>query len=700
MEFGKYVMGISTSNHDRAVALCQNGKIVCAISEERLDRRKHSEGFYSNQNRGIVIPPLKAINYVLEKAEVSIDDIDLFCVGRSIKNCKDEIASFLPVKDKEKIVEFDIPSHHYCHAASSMYSVGVENGYVIVADEQGHWINGTQYEAMSLFEAVDGELLEIDKIYGDYDNISVGMFYDFMTYCIGFSDGGLPAAGKTMGLSAYGKHEDDLECFFEVDESGVRFRINYFLDFLNRIGLTYTDIKRSDFPNSVPDSTIISEIAKYVRPLEWQDERAKRVAYIAQNQIERVITEYLSIKLGKLPECVLCSSGGIFLNTNLNSRVLELGFIKEYHPFPAATDDGCAIGLAFLGARRLQLKTVKLQSVFLGRQYSDDEILYAIKKWGIPCSEPKNPEERLSLLIKEGKTVGAMKEGSEFGPRALGNRSIFARPDSVDIRDRINIDIKHREVFRPLAPAVQEEYVGDYFEGVRVSPYMLFVSKVIDSRLVGVTHKDGTARIQTVSKEQNGFLHALLENLNESIGMPICINTSFNVNGNPLVESPDDAVVNFLLSDLDILLLGEYIIDKSEIREEELIKYRRTILQKDKEAVLRLLGWTTHHGKYQEAKLCFETIRDTAIFNTLSREEYANFLSHSIVLLRAIGDPETDVYIDKFLALAHPEYNFSDFYSLKSCKNNQSELSVLTKKMKKIEKMGYIRYLEREIYGS
>ncbi|MDU2565524.1 carbamoyltransferase N-terminal domain-containing protein [Anaerococcus sp.] len=173
-----YVMGINMSNHDRSVAICKNGEILTAIAEERLDRRKHSDGFYDRNPKDIVLPPLKAINYCLSSINISIDDLDSIVVGKSINNCIETAINYIPIKNKNKIVELSNPYHHLTHAASAVYSSGVDNGYAIVIDEQGDWINQYEFESISLYKIKDNKITEIDKQFGDYDNISLGMFYD------------------------------------------------------------------------------------------------------------------------------------------------------------------------------------------------------------------------------------------------------------------------------------------------------------------------------------------------------------------------------------------------------------------------------------------------------------------------------------------------------------------------------------------
>ena len=210
MKDKKYVLGINTSNHDRSAALLKDGKIVCAISEERIDRRKHSQGFYGDNSKSIVIPPLAAINYCLEAENISIDDLDLIVIGRSMQSCIDDVMKYIPIKDKGKIKELPIPSHHKAHAYSSYFASEFDNSLIIVIDEQGHWLEDNTFEKESIYIGKNSGIEELQSFKGNYTDISIGMFYDLFSVILGFTDGSVPAAGKLMGLSSYGHETDNI----------------------------------------------------------------------------------------------------------------------------------------------------------------------------------------------------------------------------------------------------------------------------------------------------------------------------------------------------------------------------------------------------------------------------------------------------------------------------------------------------------
>ena len=692
-----YTMGINMSNHDRSVAIAENGKIACAISEERLDRRKHSDGFYANQDKGIIIPPFKAIQYCLDSVKIGIDDLDIVVVGRSILSCYREALSFLPIKDKNKIFEPELPYHHLSHAAGALYSSDITDGYVIVADEQGHWINDYEYEYLTLYKVKNRTLIPIDSNFGNYENISFGMFYDLISYSLGFSDGGFPAAGKTMGLSAYGECADYEKRFFDVRVNGVTFNIDNFTEFLYTFGLTKRKLCRSEFPKCVKNTTIITEIAKYIKPISWNTDNAKKIAYIAQKELEKSIVEYIQLKLENQKNVELCSAGGLFLNTNLNSKISNLDMIAKYCPFPAATDDGCAIGLAYLGMIKLKVDPIKIDSFYLGKCYGSSEIENVCLKNNLRYEKSSNTTALIADCLGKNEIVAVFQGEAEFGPRALGNRSILARPDSIAIRDKLNLSIKHREAFRPLAPIVQKEYSNQYFDGREESPYMLFVTNVLDKRLVGVSHYDNTARIQTVTEDQNKLLYGVLSEYYKLSGLRVCINTSFNVNGEPMVETPADAISNFILSDIDTLFMDNYIIRKKDIPLENLKNLRMQYLKDNKNSTLKLMLWHCKSKNFQEALFYFQIIRDSQLFNQLNEVQYIHFLGCAISIYYNLGDPQLDAYIDKLLLLARPKIRFSPYFEFKHRNSKRREyIDTIYKEMCKLEDLGMVKYLEQK----
>lgn len=620
-----YVMGVNTSNHDRSAALLKNGEIICAIAEERIDRRKHSDGFYNVLSNEIVMPPLAAINYCLEFAKIQIDDVELFVCGRSIKSCRNDVLRYIPVKDKNKIIEVPIPSHHLAHAYSAYCASDFESGITVVIDEQGHWI-GDKFEKISIYESKNREIKEKRKFYGDYYDVSLGMFYDFFSILVGFSDGMLPAAGKLMGLSSYGIHEQEgeIQLIDLLEDGNIRVNISNLMSYLKEnqiIDETYS----IDYAKNGPKGygTILNEIAKITTQLDWRSDLGQKVAYKAQVELEKAVLHIVSYAMKNANTNNICLAGGIFLNSIINNRILELPSVEQMFIQPAATDDGTAIGYAYMGyVNNLHKNDYKgIKDVYFGKQYSDIEIAKELKDWEVEYRYSENICAEVANYIAANKIVCWFQGRSEFGPRALGNRSILANPAGMYVKDYLNQKVKRRENFRPFAPVVLRENVNDYFEMNADSPYMLLVTRVKSDKFPAITHVDNTARVQTVTLESNKLIYSLLKEVEVRTGIPMLLNTSFNINGEPLVETPYDAIRSFLLCDADILVIGNFIIDKSYIDEERIIQLRKMLMEKEPYNLYKTGMILYNKNLPENAYLYFNELCNSSAYNDLSKKQ-------------------------------------------------------------------------------
>jgi len=297
------------------------------------------------------------------------------------------------------------------------------------------------------------------------------------------------------------------------------------------------------------------------------------IAYAAQEIFVEAIVAAARETHRQYPSPTLCFGGGCALNTLANTRIMEATPFEEVFVFPAAGDNGLAVGAAFYGAhsllgqpRRTASPGWRSRAVYTGRDYSAAEIEAAMERAPVAGSKPADLAEEAARALAGGQTVAICRGRSEIGPRALGNRSLLALPASARMRDHVNLNIKQRESFRPLAPVVPLEHLATYFEGISSeSPYMLLVARVrpeAREALAAVTHVDGTARVQTVRGEDNPFLHRLLELVGEATDTPVLLNTSLNLRGKPIVETPSDALNVFLRCPIDALILGDWIARK------------------------------------------------------------------------------------------------------------------------------------------
>lgn len=700
----EYVMGINLSNHDRSASILCDGEIVVAISEERLDRRKHSQGFYANQSNSIVLPPFASINYCLDYCKISIDDLSLVVVGRSITTALETAKKYIPIRDKSKIVEFELPSHHSAHAFSAYFASGFESALVVIADEQGSWINSKSYEKVTAFEVNGNKLTEINKQYGDYYNISLGMFYDLFSYALGFSDGGLPAAGKTMGLAAYGHYDNYDKELITFEEGNINININNVIEYLKSYKIISKNFNFHKGKLTVDHSTILDELKKFITPIHWNSNSAKNIAWRAQNELEKILLKYITWLIKKTGSKKLCLAGGTFLNSVSNTLIYNNSDINDIYIYPASTDDGTAVGLAYKGYYEILNGSKKANSsIYLGKVYSNNEIENTLKSLNIRYMYSDNYIKEAALAIHSNKIIAFFHSSSEFGPRALGNRSILANPCSNELKIKVNRDIKHRESFRPLAPIVLEEHCSDYFDLKTTSPYMLLIGNVKDKSLVGITHHDNSARIQTVNQSQNSTIYNLVKEYGNISGKYVVLNTSFNVNGEPLVETPFDAIYSFFTSDIDILFLDNFIISKEDFSKDELEDYFNLYVKKEKNSLLILSQWEYSNNRYVEGEKYLRILKNTSIFNELNDQEKIQVFYLYSMYYESLGNYDLAIeYIDKIINNTLFQINFADIYLQKV--NLLSKVgkditieNKISSQLQRIEAEGLINYVKKNI---
>ncbi len=546
--------------HDRGAALINDGELVAAIAEERLDRLKHSNS-----------PdlPVKAIKSVLLEAGVQRSEIAV--IGISYTNVViDNILGQL----RDEILDFFSPwtpdiigcEHHDCHAYSTYYTSTLENPLIIVADGAGD-IVGSKLEAESAYVWQRGGLTNIGQRLQDFGmvrlnrrnsynidymhpedfekQISVGRKYEQLTYLLGFGHG---QSGKTMGLAAG---------YAPLVPPPSRTPAGF--DF----SLTFSDILREIHAVWRSSGQSWHHFLTCYRG---------EIAATAQAWTEAIMTSLIdeAMKLEKRRN--LCLAGGLFLNCTMNHKLLQLKSVEKVHIIPAAGDDGQCIGAAFI-AYQAQFGDPDRDACtfpYLGCSYSEAEIQDELVYFGLPAKKMDDGwlAEQIAKDIDAGLVVGMFRGRSELGPRALGHRSLLADPRRQGMKDSLNL-IKGRELFRPFAPMVTWEDQFEYFNLEAPSTYMLFAAEVKDiyrEDLPAITHVDGSARVQAVKSESDAFLHSLLRAIETQTGFPIVLNTSFNLAGDPIVESPHDAIATFLSSAIDRLVLGSYYLsDKSNI---------------------------------------------------------------------------------------------------------------------------------------
>jgi carbamoyltransferase len=594
------ILGISAFYHDSAAALVVDGQIVAAAQEERFTRKKHDSDF-----------PQRSIEYIATLLPNGLRDIDhvayyekpfvkferltenyLSFAPRGYKSFVKAMPLWLgeklfqkkillkylediePEKDWREALLFS--EHHLSHAASAFYPSPYERAAVLTMDGVGEWT--TTSVAIG-----NREKLEIvNEIHYPH---SLGLLYSAMTYYLGFKVNS--GEYKIMGLAPYGEPRYAQAIFdnlIDVKPDGsYRLNLDYF-DYCT--GLRMTNARFDELFGAPPRE-----------PEQMLSQREMDLAASVQAVTEEVVLRIGRSIAQETGERNLCLAGGVALNCVANGKLLRSGIYDGIWVQPASGDAGGAIGAALttyhlqLGQSRTANKADGMSGAYLGPEYDEESIETVLKRIGAVFSVATDAEliERTVSALADGKAIGWFQGRMEFGPRALGGRSILGDARSPTMQKLLNLKVKYRESFRPFAPAVLREDVSDWFEIDVDSPYMLFVAdvaeplrrkmtpdeearfgidklNVVRSDIPAVTHVDYSARIQTVHAETNPRFHTLLSAFKKRTGCPVLVNTSFNVRGEPIVESPEDAYRCFMGTELDLLVIGNCILEK-EVQE-------------------------------------------------------------------------------------------------------------------------------------
>ncbi len=587
------ILGISAFYHDSAVALIIDGKIVSAAQEERFSRKKHDHRFPNN-----------AVDFCLAEAELSIDDIDLVAfydkpflkferiLETYLTYAPKGIKSFIkamPVWIKEKlwikeIIKSELnysgkilfSEHHQSHAASAFYPSPFQDAAFITFDGVGEWTT------TSIGVGENNNIKIIADIKFPH---SLGLLYSAFTYYTGFKVNS--GEYKVMGLAPYGEPKYVnliLDELMDLKEDGS-FKLN--MKYFNfAAGLTMTNSKFNKLFGGKPR-----------KPESKLTQREMDLARSVQDVTELVMlrtSKYVRKITGKKN---LCLAGGVALNCVGNGKILKEKIFDNIWIQPAAGDAGGALGAAlfvwyqYLGnERKVNPSNDSQFGSYLGKEYKTNEVESFLNSKSIKYKKLSDDEisTEIAKLLNKEKVIGWFNGRAEFGPRALGNRSIIGDARSQKMQSIMNLKIKFRESFRPFAPSVLEEKVSEYFELDTPSPYMLLVADVkkerqqqmtdVENNLFGieklnimrsdipaVTHVDYSARIQTVSKDTNPLYHSVISKFDKLYGSAVIVNTSFNVRGEPIVNTPEEAYTCFMRTDMDYLLLGKFLLNKNEM---------------------------------------------------------------------------------------------------------------------------------------
>ncbi len=537
-----------------------NGVRVVAISEERLDRVKDSSRYPDN-----------AIKYCLrELGAEGPADCDLIVSdyifqpkwnGDRINGVRSAL-TFLKntsqrLEYREQIPPGDVHflNHHMAHACSAFYPSGFDAAAVLIVD--GH---GTMLAPGEKASATDPSgIFETQSLYamktGKIDTLSktgvsgVGMLYAAFTQFLGF---GQLQEGKTMGLAPHGA---------QSGLSHIKFP-----DHFDGIVTDYSELANiwAKKGKWVEDSRLIP--CKNTK--DQTNEYYSRIAYEVQEETDRAMLHLAEFAKRKTGSKNLCIAGGVGLNSVANQKISEAGIFENIWIQPAASDTGIPLGCALYGYYHLMGgdKPWRMDNAYLGREYTTEEIREGIAKYTDQVTLEEDVDySRAARLLSDGKIVGWFHGACEYGPRSLGHRSILVDPRKSENKDLLNSRVKNREAFRPFAPSVILEAASEYFDLGGASPYMLLVASVRPEKrdiIPAITHVDNTARVQTVTCAENGLFYDLIHAFGELTGVPVVLNTSFNVAGEPIVETPEDAIKCFLGTEIDVLMLDNFLLQK------------------------------------------------------------------------------------------------------------------------------------------
>lgn len=566
-----YILGLSCFYHDSAACLLKDGEIIAAASEERFTRKKHDENF-----------PEKAINFCLQQANITIKDVDHICFYEKpilkferllmtyIRSWPRGLKSFLAsmrtwlgqklwlehiIKKKLQIKKpIHYCPHHLSHAASAFYTSPFPKANVITIDGVGEWTttalgNGKNHQ------------LELSKEI-KFPH-SLGLLYTAFTYYLGFKVNS--GEYKVMGLAPYGqpKYCDKIQELITLfDDGSFQLNMKYFA---------------YEYDLRMINKKFIKLFEKPVRqPKDPLTQFHKDIAASLQKVTETAILNLIKASHRHQPATNLCLSGGVALNCVANGKILKETPYQKLYIFPAAGDAGGAVGAALYLHHHIlkNPKSNKHTSPYLGPEYSNQEIQNFLDTHKIKYQEfTKTPElaKEIAQHLNHNKVIGLFQGRMEFGPRALGNRSIIADPRQKENWQRVNLKIKFRESFRPFAPSILHEKLTEFYDIETESPYMLLTAPTKKPQdIPATTHVDKSARIQSVTKKQNPTYHQIISAFNELTGCPVIINTSFNVRGEPIVCSYEDAFKCFLRTDMDVLVLNNFIITKEQNAKEKI----------------------------------------------------------------------------------------------------------------------------------
>jgi carbamoyltransferase len=580
------ILGINAYHGNASAALVCNGRLVAAVEEERFNRVKYAAGF-----------PAAAIRYCLKEGGVTLAEVDHVAVPRNpyarlatklfyamrmpsfardrakvlvkFTGIPEALAAAFDTEPGKIKATFHRIEHHQAHLASSFFVSPFEEAALLSADGLGDF-------ASSMWGVGRGNRMEIDDAIAFPH--SLGLYYSAVTQYLGFLKFG--DEYKVMGLAAYGEPER-MEAFRDIvrfssngGDFGFRLGLDYFTHHRTGPEMSWAEADKTPVLGKMFSEAMEKRLGGAARqPDQPLEQRHRNLAAALQARLEEVYLGMLKKLAAKTKAKAVCLSGGVAFNCVANGKIFDQTPFEQVYVHPAAGDAGLAVGAAYYVWNQILRKprSFVMDHAYWGPGYTAAEIRGAIEasdiaKGGYATAELPEPEllPRTAAIIAEGKILGWFQGRAEWGPRALGNRSIVADPRRPEMKEILNRRIKHREIFRPFAPSILAEKTGEWFEKSHPSPFMTLAYAVRPEKrdkIPAPTHVDGTGRLQTVTGEANAKYHALISEFERQTGVPVVLNTSFNDN-EPIVCRPEEAIDCFLRTHMDALVLGNYLITR------------------------------------------------------------------------------------------------------------------------------------------
>ncbi len=571
------ILGVFHSAYDPSAALIIDGEVIAYCEEERILRNKHAYGWF----------PARSIRYVLQEAKMNLSDVDYIVQAWDVKKYEDgtiqrvyeeinkkypttdadisyqqrHISALGPKSQRKRLLqnlrkhfgnitlpEIRFVNHHLAHAVTAFFNSGMDKSLVLTIDGSGEDVTASWWI---------GRNNKLEPLHEIKIPHSLGWLYSAFTEYLGFE--AYDGEYKVMGLAAYGhpnaEIRDKIDKMIWYDGMGG-FESDPMI--LARGERSYSYY----FPDALPE--IMGRLPR--TETEEIDQWHMDCAYEVQQKLEEIVQKMTQFWVNKTGIKNLCISGGVGLNVKMNGNLFDSGIIDDIFVYPIYSDAGSSIGAALtLQYELCGLKNRKLDNLYLGHSFSDDEIQKVLKKCNLKYSVDNEIEKSVALFLSEGKIVGWFQDRMEGGPRALGARSILADPRFVESRDKVNEIIKYREIWRPFTPSMTEEGAKMYFDHYTHAPFMIMTfraNRKAEEEIPAVVHIDKTSRPQIVNPDRNPRYAKMIEEFKKITGIPVVLNTSYNIKGEPIVCTPQDAIRTFFATGLDVLAIGNCIIEK------------------------------------------------------------------------------------------------------------------------------------------